>query len=101
MAVTNPFNNYPKVLAAMPLRWATVSPHADNYLEGADVNTHTVAVALYSSDGGTVAYYDPWGGPKTITLIAGIPLPGAFTRVLASGTTAGAIWAGFMEGPVS
>ena len=101
MAITNPFNHYQKSLSAMPVRWAAVTPHATAYLEGVDANTHTVAVALYSSDGGTISYYDPWGGPKSITLVAGVPIAGAFTRVLVSGTSATAIWAGFMEGPVT
>lgn len=86
----NPFKYLQSNPTGLVKNWVSVTPNdtTDN------VGTGNVAVALYVTTGGTVSWIDVDGnttGP--MTLGDGSILPGSFSRILSTGTSALGIWA--------
>jgi hypothetical protein len=98
MGQINPFTGMNSVLASVPKRWLNAVVHASNYLEG-DGDLHSVGIALYSSDGGTVTYRDMYDTAVTQVLSPGVILPTSVIRVTAfSGTN---LDVAFLTGPLT
>lgn len=97
MPKSSGFVGYPKTMASMPNRWREITPHDTNYLEG-NAASYTSAVAVYTFDGGVIWYHDdPLAAAKKLELLPGGMLPGEFSRILATNTTATKIWAAFID----
>lgn len=77
-------------LAGIPVDWISVTPG-----DSAD-NVGPFCVCIRAGTAGTVAFQTRGGGAnnRSVSLAAGEVLPGQFTRILATGTTATGILAG-------
>lgn len=98
--------HYSPNFQAYPLRWVKITPHATDYLEDFDNwngTKHNTAIGVYTSDGGTIYYRDPWSdvadATKTITLAAGADLSGYFVRILPDASSPANIWVAFNNPP--
>ena len=87
---SNPFKSLESTPNGLFRNWVPVTPNdsVDN------VGTGNVAVGLYLTGGGNVSWIDVDGNTTSVTsFIAGTIIPGSFTRVLSTGTTATGIFA--------
>jgi hypothetical protein len=87
---SNPFKSLESNPNGLIRNWVAVTPSdsADN------VGTGNVAVGLYITGAGNVSWIDVDGNTTSVTgVAAGAMLPGSFTRVRSTGTTATGIFA--------
>lgn len=86
---SNPFKSLESTPNGLIRNWVSVTPNdsADN------IGTGNVAVGLYITGGGAVSWIDVDGNTTTVTVSPNVIIPGSFTRVRSTGTTATGIFA--------
>lgn len=87
---SNPFKGLESNPNGLIRNWVAVTPNDSTN----NVGTGNVAVGLYLTGGGNVSWIDVDGNTTTVTgILAGSIIPGSFSRVLATNTTATGIFA--------